>query len=305
MSCYEIIDPRFADLIDPVAFLETIHTGNRWSEGPVYFADLRSLIWSDIPNDRMLRWDEEAGNVSLFRGNVANPNGSTRDREGRLVTCMQGERRVVRTEWDGSITVVADSFEGKRLNSPNDVVVKSDGSIWFTDPNYGIISDYVGRRNAQEQSACRVYRIDGQTGKIAAVADDFSMPNGLAFSADENQLYISDSGFLTDPSAPHHVRRFDVSGDTLVNSTFFADISPGIPDGFRLDAIGNLWISAWDGVQCHTPQGELIGKIRVPEMVANLVFGGPRNNRLFITATTSVYAVFLNVRGLRYPFRRA
>lgn len=302
MSCYEIIDPRFGDLVDPVAFLETIHTGNRWAEGPVYFADLRSLIWSDIPNDRMLRWDEETGAVSLFRGNVANPNGNTRDREGRLVTCMQGERRVVRTEWDGSITVLADAFVGKRLNSPNDVVVKSDGSIWFTDPNYGIISDYVGRRNPQEQPGCRVYRIEPQSGKITVVADDFSMPNGLAFSADEKQLYISDSGFLTDRSAPHHVRLFDVEGEKLINSCVFAEISPGIPDGFRVDVIGNLWISAWDGVQCHTPDGELIGKIQVPEMVSNVAFGGPRNNRLFITATTSVYAVFLNVRGLKYPF---
>ncbi|CDX36242.1 Gluconolactonase [Mesorhizobium plurifarium] len=303
MSCYEIIDPRFGDLIDPVAFLETLHTGNRWAEGPVYFADLRTLVWSDIPNDRMLRWDEETGAVSLFRGNVANPNGSTRDREGRLVTCIQGERRVVRTEWDGSITVLADSFEGKRLNSPNDVVVKSDGSVWFTDPNYGIISDYVGRRADQEQPGCRVYRIDPQSSRISVVADDFSMPNGLAFSPDEKTLYIADSGYLTDRSAPHHVRSFDVAGDRLVNSRVFAEISPGIPDGFRVDIAGNLWISAWDGVQCHTPAGELIGKILVPEMVANVAFGGARHNRLFITATTSVYAVFLNVRGLKYPFR--
>jgi gluconolactonase len=302
MSCYEIIDPRFGDLIDPVAFLETIHTGNRWAEGPVYFADLRSLIWSDIPNDRMLRWDEETGAVSLFRANISNPNGNTRDRQGRLITCMQGERRVVRTEWDGSITVLADAFGGKALNSPNDVVVKSDGSIWFSDPNYGIISDYVGRKGLQEQASCNVYRIDPQSGAVAIVADDFSMPNGLAFSPDEKRLYISDSGFLTDRSAPHHVRQFDVDGSRLSNAKVFADISPGIPDGFRVDIAGNLWISAWDGVQCHTPEGELLGKIRVPEMVANLAFGGPRNNRMFITATTSVYAVFLNVRGVKYSF---
>lgn len=303
MSCYDIIDPRFGDLIDPVAFLEPLHNSNRWAEGPVYFADLRCLIWSDIPNDRMLRWDEESGAVSLYRGHVANPNGSTRDCQGRLVTCMQGERRVVRTEWDGSITVLADRVDGKRLNSPNDVVVKSDGSIWFTDPNYGIISDYVGRKAQQEQPGCSVYRLDPESGAVTTVADDFSMPNGLAFSPDEKRLYISDSGFLTDRSAPHHVRVFDVEGARLVNSRVFAEIAPGIPDGFRVDAVGNLWISAWDGVQCHTPEGELIGKIRVPEMVANLAFGGPRNNRLFITATTSVYAVFLNVMGVRYPFR--
>lgn len=302
MSCYEILDRRFADLIDPVAFLETIHTGNRWAEGPVYFADMRCLVWSDIPNDRILKWDEETGAVSLLRGHVANPNGSTRDRQGRLVTCMQGERRVVRTEWDGSITVLADAYDGRRLNSPNDVVVKSDGSIWFTDPNYGIISDYVGRKDMQEQPACHVYRIDPATGKLAIVADDFAMPNGLAFSPDEKQLYVADSGYLTDRSAPHHVRLFDVENDRLINSRVFADISPGIPDGLRVDIAGNLWVSAWDGVQAHHPDGTLLGKIRVPEMVANVAFGGPRNNRLFITATTSVYAVFLNIRGLRYPF---
>ncbi|RUY03988.1 SMP-30/gluconolactonase/LRE family protein [Mesorhizobium sp. M2A.F.Ca.ET.040.01.1.1] len=303
MSCYEIIDPRFGDLIDPVAFLETLHTGNRWAEGPVYFADLRTLVWSDIPNDRMLRWDEETGAVSLFRGNVANPNGSTRDREGRLVTCMQGERRVVRTEWDGSITVLADSFEGRRLNSPNDVVVKSDGSIWFTDPNYGIISDYVGRRADQEQPGCRVYRIDPQSGRIAVVADDFSMPNGLAFSPDEKTLYIADSGYLTDRSAPHHVRSFDVAGDINPKPVRNARRYFGEHTRIYQPVAGNLWISAWDGVQCHTPAGELIGKILVPEMVANVAFGGARHNRLFITATTSVYAVFLNVRGVKYPFR--
>ncbi|MEQ1941521.1 SMP-30/gluconolactonase/LRE family protein [Mesorhizobium sp. VNQ89] len=302
MSCYEILDQRFADLIDPVAFLETVHTGNRWAEGPVYFSDMRCLIWSDIPNDRMLKWDEETGAVSLFRGHIANPNGNTRDRQGRLITCMQGERRVVRTEWDGSITVLADCCAGKRLNSPNDVVVKSDGSIWFTDPNYGIISDYVGRKDLQEQAGCHVYRIDPATGAIAVVADDFFMPNGLAFSPDETRLYISDSGYLTDRSAPHHVRVFDVKGDRLANSRVFADISPGIPDGFRVDVAGNLWISAWDGVQCHNPEGTLLGKILVPEMVANLAFGGPRGNRLFITATTTVYAVFLNTRPTRHPF---
>lgn len=302
MSCYEILDPRFADLIDPVAFLETIHTGNRWAEGPVYFADMRCLIWSDIPNDRMLKWDEETGTVSLFRGNIANPNGNTRDRQGRLITCMQGERRVVRTEWDGSITVLAEACGGKRLNSPNDVVVKSDNSIWFTDPNYGIISDYVGRKDLQEQQGCHVYRINPESGEIAIVADDFSMPNGLAFSPDETRLYVSDSGYLTDRSAPHHVRVFDVENDSLTNSRIFADINPGIPDGFRVDMMGNLWISAWDGVQCHAPDGSLLGKIHVPEMVANLAFGGPRNNRLFITATTTVYSVFLNTRPPRHPF---
>jgi gluconolactonase len=304
MSCYEIRDSRFKALIDPVAFLETLHEGNRWAEGPAYFADLRCLIWSDIPNDRLLRWDEETGHVSQFRTPVANPNGNTRDREGRLITCEQGGRRLVRTEWDGSLTVLADNYQGKRLNSPNDVVVKSDGTVWFTDPNYGIISDYVGRKANQEIEGCYVYRLDPAEGRLSIVADDFSMPNGLAFSPDESRLYIADSGFLTDDAAPHHVRVFDVVGGTLQNGHVFADINPGIPDGLRIDAEGNVWISAQDGVQCHAPDGALIGKILVPEVVANLAFGGRNNNRLFITATTRVYAVFLNVGGMPFPFRR-
>jgi gluconolactonase len=304
MSCYEIIDPRFKWLIDPVAFLETIHTGNRWAEGPVWFGDLRCLVWSDIPNERMLRWDEESGHVSIFRKPVPNANGNTRDREGRLVTCEQGGRRVIRTEWDGTITVLADAYQGRKLNSPNDVVVKSDGSIWFTDPNYGIISDYVGLKQPQELKGCGVYRLDAASGSVSIVADDFSMPNGLAFSPDESLLYVADSGFLTDEAAPHHVRVFEVDGAKLEKGKVFADITPGIPDGLRIDVEGNVWVSAADGVQCFTPGGELIGKIRTPEVVANLAFGGARNNRLFITATTSVFAVFLNVRGARYPFRR-
>ncbi len=304
MSPYEIIDSRFKDLIDPVAFLEVIHQGNRWAEGPVYFGDLRCLIWSDIPNGRMFRWDEESGHVSLFRQQVPNANGNTRDREGRLITCEQGGRRVIRTECDGSITVIADRYQGKRLNSPNDVVVKSDGTIWFTDPNYGIISDYVGSKQPQELDRCDVYRFDPRDASLTMVANDFSMPNGLAFSPDESTLYIADSGFLTDSAAPHHVRAFDVGEDgRLSNSRIIADIEPGIPDGLRVDVEGNLWISAGDGVQCFTAKGDLIGKIKVPEVVANLAFGGPKRNRLFITATTSVYAIFLNVRGTQIQRR--
>lgn len=300
-GCYEILDPRFKNLIDPIAFLEPLHGGSRWTEGPVYFADQRCLIWSDIPNERMLKWDEETGAVSVFRRQTGNANGNTRDRQGRLVTCEQGGRRVVRTEWDGSLTVLAEAFEGRRLNSPNDVVVKSDGTIWFTDPNYGIISDYVGNKAAQELDGCYVFRIDPD-GSLHLVADDFVMPNGLAFSPDESTLYIADSGFLTDETAPHHVRALDLGPDnSLTNSRILADIEPGIPDGLRVDVEGNLWISAWDGVQCHTAEGDLIGKIRVPEVVANLTFGGPKGNRLFITATTSVYALFLNVRGVQWP----
>jgi gluconolactonase len=299
---YEIVDQRFADLIDPVAFLEPISDGNRWAEGPVWFADLRCLIWSDIPNDRMRRWDETSGVVSDFRVGHRNPNGGTRDRQGRLITAEQGERVVSRTEWDGSVTVLASEFDGARLNSPNDVVVHSDGSVWFTDPNYGIISDYVGTKAPQEQPGCRVYRLDPDSGELAVVIDDMVMPNGLAFSADESRLYVSDSGWLTDPAAPHHIRVFDVSPDGVVSGgEVFAEVSPGIPDGIRVDAEGNVWSSAADGVHCYAPDGTLLGKILVPEAVANLTFGGAKRNRLFITATTSVYAVFLNVRGIQRP----
>ena len=299
---FEIIDPRFAELIDPVAFLETLSDDNRWTEGPVWFADLRCLVWSDIPNDRMRRWDETSGAISDFRTGLRNPNGNTRDRQGRLVTAEQGERVVSRTEWDGSRTILADSFEGRRLNSPNDVIVKSDGSIWFTDPNYGIISDYVGTKAAQEQESCNVYRIDPATLEVTLAIAGMVMPNGLIFSPDESVLYVSDSGWLTNPDDPHHIRAFDVSASGVVGSgRVFAEVSPGIPDGIRIDVDGNVWSSAWDGVHCYSPEGELLGKIRVPEVVANLTFGGSKRNRLFITATTSVYSVFLNTRGAQRP----
>jgi gluconolactonase len=301
-ATYEVIDRRFKGYVDPIAWLDRLHTGNRWAEGPVYFADLRCLIWSDIPNRRMLRMDEESGHISLFRGGTGHANGNTRDLQGRLLTCEQGARRVIRTEWDGSITTIADRYQGKRLNAPNDVVVKSDGTIWFSDPTYGIISDYVGDKAAQEIDSCNVYRFDPRDGSLRVVVDDFSMPNGLAFAPDESILYIADSGFLTDETAPHHVRSFRVLDDgRLGDSGVLADINPGIPDGLRVDSSGTLWISAGDGVQCFSPAGELLGKIRVPEAVANLTFGGPKRNRLFITATSSVYSVYLNVCGAQRP----
>jgi len=299
---YEVIEPEFRDCFDPVSWLERLYTGCRWAEGPLYFADLRCLIWSDIPNQRMLSLDETSGQVSLHRAGTGHANGNTRDREGRMVTCEQGARRVIRTEYDGSVTVLADSFEGRRLNSPNDVVVKSDGSIWFTDPSYGIISDYVGNKAAQEIQGCNVYRLDPATGTLTIQADDFVMPNGLAFSPDESRLYVADSGFLTDEQAPRHIRAFDVRNDgSLRGGDVLADITPGIPDGFRVDTSGRLWIGAGDGVQCVTETGRLIGKILVPETTANLTFGGPKRNRLYITATTSLYAVYMNVTGVQRP----
>ena len=301
-SIYETFDERFEECIDPVARLERLYSGCRWAEGPVYLADWRSLILSDIPNRRMLRYDEASGQVSLFRAATGNANGNTRDRQGRLVTCEQGARRVVRTEPDGSLKVIADSYRGRRLNAPNDVVVRSDGTIWFTDPTYGIMSDFVGVKQPAEIGSNNVYRVDPETGTIDVVADDFVMPNGIAFSPDETLLYVADSGYLPDQSAPRHIRVFDVdTAGNVSNSHVLADFQPGIADGFRVDTDGRLWVGVWDGVHVVTPEGQLIGKIHMPEPAANLAFGGPRRNRLYITATTSLYAIFTNVTGAQRP----
>jgi gluconolactonase len=292
---YEIIDDRFNALFNSSAALDQIHTGCRWAEGPVWFKDGNYLLWSDIPNNRMMRYIPDGG-VSVFRADANYSNGNTRDRQGRLVTCEHGARRVTRTEIDGSITVLADSFEGRRLNSPNDVVVRSDGSIWFTDPTYGIQSDYEGHKATPEQATNNVYRIDPETGAVDAVIRDFVQPNGLAFSPDETKLYVADSG------SPRHIRVFDVvDGRTLANSRVFCTVEPGVPDGFRFDVEGNLWTSAWDGVQCFAADGTLIGKILVPERVANLTFGGPKANRLYIAATSSIYAIYLTTNGAAVP----
>lgn len=296
-SIYEIHDDRFRFLIVPTSPLDELYSECRWAEGPVWFGDQGALIWSDNPNERMLRW-VEGGGVSVFRATSNFSNGNTRDRQGRLVTCEHGTRRVTRTEIDGSITVLADSFEGRRLNSPNDVVVRSDGSIWFTDPTYGIMSNYEGFRADPEQKTRNVYRLDPETGAIEAVVTDFGQPNGLAFSPDEKVLYVADSSSSHDPKAPRHIRAFDVvEGRTLSNSREFCTIDTGLPDGFRVDVDGNVWSSAGDGVHCFAPDGKLIGKILIPQTVANVTFGGPRRNRLFITATRSLYAVYTAAIG--------
>ena len=305
---FEIHDPRFRFLHVGSAQLDRLWTGARWTEGPVWFNDLNCLIFSDIPNQRMLRWVPDdlgggspAGAVSVFRQPSGFANGHTRDRQGRLVSCQHGTRSVTRTEVDGTVTVIADSFGGKRLNSPNDVVIHSDGSVWFTDPSYGIMSDYEGYRADEEQPARHVFRCDPATGAIAAVADDFGQPNGLCFSPDESLLYIADSAASHDPDAEPHIRVFDVVDGALRNGRVFARIDTGFPDGIRCDTEGRVWSSAADGVHCFDPDGTLLGKVRVPETVANLCFGGPRRNRLFITATTSVYAVYLTVTGAQVP----
>lgn len=295
-SIFEIHDDRFRHLIVGSAGLDELYGECRWAEGPVWFADLNCLVWSDIPNQRMLRWAD--GTVSVFREPSNFVNGNTRDRQGRLVSCEHGGRRVTRTEIDGSITVLADSYEGKRLNSPNDVVVRSDDSVWFTDPTYGIKSDYEGYRAEPEQATRNVYRLDPQTGVLAAVVTDFGQPNGLAFSPDETKLYVADSASSHDISAPRHIRVFDIiEGTRLSSGREFCSLDNGLPDGFRVDIAGNIWTSAGDGVHCFAPDGTLLGKILVPQTVANLTFGGPRRNRLFITATRSLYSVYLATTG--------
>ena len=297
---FEIIDRRFGDLVKTTARVEKLYEGCRWAEGPAYFPAGRFIVWSDIPNDRMLRFDETTGTVGVFRHPAGYSNGNTADREGRLVTCEHGGRRVTRTEHDGRVTVLADRHEGKRLNSPNDVVVKSDGSVWFTDPTYGIDSDYEGHKAESEIGASHLYRVDPQSGECHVAAGDFVRPNGLAFSPDESRLYVSDTGASHVPDGPRHIRVFDVGeGGRLSGGEVFATCTAGKFDGFRFDDAGRLWAGAWDGVHCYGPDGTLLGKVLVPEIAANVVFGGPKRNRLFICATTSLYAVLLPVRGAK------
>jgi len=285
--------------------IERIATGFRWTEGPVYFRDGGYLLWSDIPNNRMLRLLEEDGHTSVFRSPSNYSNGNTRDRQGRLITCEHDSRRVTRTEHDGRITVLMDRFNGRKLNAPNDVVVASDDSIWFTDPGYGIDGEYEGHK-AKFELAANVYRIDPKTGKASVMVDDFTRPNGLAFSPDEKRLYIVDSGITH--GGPSHIRAFDVVGGKLKNSRVFAeDFAPGLTDGMRVDMRGNVWCSmGWadpqeDGVRCYAPDGDLIGKVHLPETCANLCFGGKKRNRLFVCGSTSIYALYLDVQGCQLP----
>jgi gluconolactonase len=297
---YEYYDKRFYSLTIPIADVEELFRGCLWAEGPVWFNDGGFLLWSDIPNNRMLRWVPDLG-CGVYRAPSNFTNGHTRDRDGRLVSCEHGSRRVIRTEPDGRHTVIAERYNGRRLNSPNDVVVKSDGSIWFTDPTYGILSDYEGYKAEMEQEGCYVYCVD-PSGGIRVVADDFVKPNGLAFSPDEKTLYVADSGFSRDPDAPHHIRAFDVSdGGKLSKPRVFFEVSPGVPDGLRLDVEGNVWTSCKDGIICIGPSGQALGKIRISQVVSNLTFGGPRRNRLFITATKSLYAVYVATTGAQTP----
>ena len=296
----EIIDRRFVFMINGTAEVERLYDKCRWAEGPVWMADSNQLVWSDIPNSRMLRWSWN-GDVSVFRTDSNYSNGNTRDREGRLITCEHGARRVTRTEVDGSITIIADSYKGKRLNSPNDVVVKSDGSSWFTDPSYGIMADYEGHKAPMEQDGCYVYRVDPKSGKMTVVADDFVRPNGLAFSPDESILYVADSAASHDPDGPSHIRWFKVGKDgTLKGGKIFVT-ADGIPDGFRIDTEGNVWTSAGAGINVYSSGADMLGRIRFPHNVANLTFGGPKRNRIFVCCTNELYAFYVMANGVQRP----
>ncbi len=300
---FEILDERFEKLAIGNVHLEKLYTGCRWAEGPAYLAAGKYLVWSDVPNDRVLRYDETSGAVSVFLSPANNQNGHSVDLQGRLVCCEHRGRCVSRIEHDGSRQVLADRFEGKRFNSPNDVVVKSDGSIWFTDPTYGIDTEYEGDAAAEEIGASNVYRIDAASRDVTAVATDFVKPNGLAFSPDEKRLYIVDTGVSHVKNGPRHMRAAAVAADgrSIGPAKLFATCTAGAFDGFRLDAKGNIWTSAADGVHVYAPDGTLIGKIKVPEVVANVCFGGPKRNRLYVCATTSLYAVYVNARGASWP----
>lgn len=301
MEGFDIRTWKFNTYILPNARLEELASGFRWVEGPVWFGDMNCLLFQDLPRNRTLRWIEEAG-VSVYRFPSDYANGQTRDREGRLIACSHHQRCLYRTELDGQVTCLVSRYNGKRLNSPNDVVVKSDGSIWFTDPLYGISNDYEGGRQKSEQ-APGLYRYEPTSGELDLVADDFDGPNGLAFSPDERRLYVSETGNQSEQSPRQYIRVFEVSPDgrRLSGGEIFYKVEPGYCDGFRLDEDGNLWSSAGDGVHCVDPQGNLLGKVLVPYRTSNVAFGGRSKDRLFITASHALYAIFLNRRGCQWP----
>ena len=298
---FEILKDEFHSCLTGHGRVERLWTGARWVEGPVWFPAGRFLLFSDIPNNRLLRWDDTNGDVSAFRYPSNFSNGNTRDLQGRLITCQHLTRSVTRTEHSGEVKTIASHFDGKRLNSPNDVTVKSDGSIWFTDPDYGILSDYEGRKSQSEQSTCNVYRIDPKTGNLSLVSNQMIKPNGLCFNKNETKLYVSDTGGSHVSGGPRNIYSFELNGEQIAskNPNFFAECSNGVFDGFRIDSEDRIWTSAADGVHCYNSAGVLIGKIKIPEIVSNVCFGGERLNRLFITGTTSLYSAYLAVNGTR------
>ena len=305
----EIVDQRFAKYRQNNAAIERLYTGARWAEGPVWFGDGRYLVFSDIPNNRMLRWLEDTNEVSEFRYPSNYTNGNTRDRQGRLISCEHDSRRVTRTELDGSITVLIDHYQGKPFNAPNDVAVHSTGSIWFTDPGYGILSSYEGHK-ASFELPMNVYRLDPESREATVVVGDMRRPNGICFSPDERKLYICDTGVSDGSQYPHHIRVYDVEGGArLSNGRVFAEIGPGLAlaDGIRCDTDGNIWAgTGWggedsNGVQVFNPEGTLIGRIHLPEICANICFGGIKRDRLFMAASTSLYSLYVGTTGALVP----
>ena len=303
----EVIDPRFAKYVVGNAAVERLYTGTRWAEGPVWFGDGRYLLFSDIPNNRILRWLEDTGEVSVFRSPSNYSNGNYRDRQGRLLTCEHDTRRLTRTEHDGTITVLMHQFQGKELNAPNDLAVHSDGAIWFTDPGYGIMSNYEGHK-ASFELATNVYRLDPNTRQATVVASDMDKPNGICFSPDEQKLYIVDTGVPKHPGDPHPIRVYEVEdGVRLKNGRLFANMAPGSSDGIRCDVDGNVWSAAgwagegYNGVHVFAPDGTLIGKIHLPETCANLCFGGAKKDRLFMAASQSLYSLYVGTQGAQTP----
>jgi gluconolactonase len=301
MATLDILDQRFRSYVLPNAPLVILGEGFAWLEGPVWFADHDCLLFSDLPNNRIMHWNEDGG-ISVFRHPSGFANGHTRDRQGRLIGCSHQHRCITRTELDGRITVLAANYDGKRLNSPNDVICRSDGTLWFSDPTYGINTDYEGGKQTPELPPA-LYRFDPRSGSLTAMADDFEGPNGLAFSPDERLLYVAESGRQFAPDPVQHIRVFDVldDGERLSGGRIFHTITPGYADGFRLDQDGNLWSSAANGVHCIAPDGTLLGVINVPFVVSNLTFGGRNRCRLFICASHTLFAIYTNQRGAERP----
>lgn len=300
------LDPRFSKITLGNTPIQRLHVGTLWAEGPAWNGVGKYLVWSDIPNDRQMRWLEEDGHVSVFRKPAGNSNGNTFDRQGRQLSCEHGNRRVVRYEYDGKITVIASEYDGKPLNAPNDAVVDPDGHIWFTDPGYGSLMNYEGNKGPLHLKEA-VYRVDGQSGKITKVTDEIYKPNGLCFSPEYKKLYVADTGATHYPEAERMIKVWDVDVDKLKNGKKFVSMEmsgrAGLADGIRCDVEGNIWSSAgwvgegYDGVHCFAPDGTRIGHIRLPEICSNVCFGGTKRNRLFMTGSQSLYAVYVETQG--------